>query len=135
MSFLDKLRKKTDTEEKAEVKPKAISPKKEAKKTSAVEGKTAVKNQKLCAVLKRPIITEKATLTGTYVFEVQAEANKTEISKAVKQMYGVLPKSVNIIKVKGKKVRSGQRAGQRKDWKKAVVSLNKGETIKVYEGA
>ncbi|OGY87791.1 MAG: 50S ribosomal protein L23 [Candidatus Kerfeldbacteria bacterium RIFOXYA2_FULL_38_24] len=81
------------------------------------------------------MITEKATLTGTYVFEVQAEANKTEISKAVKQMYGVLPKSVNIIKVKGKKVRSGQRAGQRKDWKKAVVSLNKGETIKVYEGA
>jgi large subunit ribosomal protein L23 len=49
-------------------------------------------------------------------------------------VYKVKPLSVNIVKVKGKKVSRGRISGRRKDFKKAVVTLKKGETISVYEG-
>ena len=65
---------------------------------------------------------------------MKLNANKIEIAKAVNDVYGVKPVSVNIIKTKGKKTRSGRVTGKRKDWKKAVVTLKKGESIKIYEG-
>ncbi|MCG2691137.1 50S ribosomal protein L23 [Candidatus Parcubacteria bacterium] len=69
-----------------------------------------------------------------YIFEVAKKANKIEIAKAVIEVYGIKPVSVNIIKMQGKKTRYGKIAGKRKDWKKAVVTLPEGESIKVYEG-
>lgn len=88
-------------------------------------------------VIVRPLITEKAANLGSenkYVFAVNINANKIEIAKAVNEVYGIKPVRVNIISVKGKKVRYGRIIGQRKNWKKAVVTLPKGKTIKVYEG-
>jgi len=88
-------------------------------------------------ILKKPLVTEKATVLGSlnkYVFEVSNEANKIEIAKAIFQVYGVKPVNINIIKVGGKKVRYGRTLGKRKDWKKAIITLPEGESIKVYEG-
>lgn len=88
-------------------------------------------------VLVKPLITEKATNLGAenkYVFEVSTQANKIEIAKAVNEVYGIKPVSVNIVKVKGKKTRNGRTLGSRKDWKKAIIKLPEGKTIKVYEG-
>ncbi|MDP3042824.1 MAG: 50S ribosomal protein L23 [bacterium] len=88
-------------------------------------------------VLVKPLVTEKGSVMNAenkYIFEVAKKANKIEIAKAVIEVYGIKPVSVNIIKMQGKKTRYGKIAGKRKDWKKAVVTLPEGESIKVYEG-
>lgn len=85
-------------------------------------------------VLVRPVVTEKATVTGTYLFEVRPNANKQEVAKAITQLYGVTPASVRVMNVRGKVVRWQQSYGKRKNWKKAVVRLKKGETMSVYQG-
>src|SRR5690242_8223889 len=84
--------------------------------------------------LLRPVITEKNTLNGTYAFQVAQSANKNEVVKAVESLYGVTPVSVRIINVIGKTVRSKTGEGKRKDWKKAIVRLEAGKSINVYEG-
>jgi len=88
-------------------------------------------------VLIKPMVTEKATnlsAENQYVFMVSNGANKIDVAKAIHEVYGIKPASVNMIKVKGKKVRRGKVTGKRKDFKKALVSLKKGESISVYEG-
>ncbi len=88
-------------------------------------------------ILLRPVISEKATIANSlqqYVFEVDVHANKVEIKKAVQELYKVSPISINIINQAGKKVRTGRSFGTRKRVKKAIVTLKKGETIKLYEG-
>lgn len=101
------------------------------KKSASLNYKYAYK------VLIKPLVTEKASVLGVqnkYVFEVAKNTNKIEVAKAINYVYGVTPKSINIIRVGGKQVRTGRTVGKRKDWKKAVVTLQKGESIKVYEG-
>jgi len=88
-------------------------------------------------IIIKPLITEKAANLGSenkYVFAVNLKSNKIEIAKAINEVYGVMPVQVNVISVKGKKVTYGRIIGQRKNWKKAIVTLPKGKTIKVYEG-
>ncbi len=85
-------------------------------------------------LLLRPLLTEKTTLTGTYAFAVHQSANKSEIAKAFTAAYGVKPLHVRIMNMAGKRVRWAQRAGKRRDWKKAIIRLPKGSTINVYEG-
>lgn len=88
-------------------------------------------------VLVKPLITEKATdlsASNKYVFVITQAANKIEVAKAVQVVYGVKPVSINIISMKGKVVTRGRTRGRRKDWKKAIVTLKKGESIKIYEG-
>lgn len=88
-------------------------------------------------ILVKPMITEKATNLNSenqYVFMVDINANKIEVSKAIEEVYGVRPISVNIIKMKGKRVNRGRISGRRKDFKKAIITLKKGESIAVYEG-
>jgi len=85
----------------------------------------------------KPLVTEKASLLNAlnqYVFAVAKEANKIEVAKAIESIYGVKPVAVNISRVSGKVVRFGRIKGKRKDWKKAVVTLPAGKSIKVYEG-
>ncbi|MDO8592595.1 MAG: 50S ribosomal protein L23 [bacterium] len=104
-------------------------------KAAAVVKKAAYGNA--YKILAKPLVTEKVSNLGVlnkYVFAVSAYANKIEVAKAVKEVYGVKPVSVNIIKMQGKIARYGRISGRRKDWKKAIVTLPKGETIKVYEG-
>ena len=87
-------------------------------------------------VLEEPITTEKTTLlgeSGKYVFSVAPRASSTEVAKAIEEVYGVNVRLVNIINVKGKKVNFGRTSGKQKDWKKAIVTLEKGEKINIYE--
>ncbi len=116
---------------------------KTAKKTTAKESSDTkgVKRDLLKSnaykVLVKPLITEKAGDMGTlnkYVFEVSLSSNKVEIAKAVEGVYGIKVTSVNVINMKGKKIQRGKWTGKRKDWRKAIVTLAKGENIQVYEG-
>lgn len=109
----------------------------ETPKTAAKTKGGAVKYAASSRFLVKPLITEKAahlSEANKYVFVVDRKANKIEVAKAVQSIYGVSPIDVNIINLKGKKVNRGRIRGQRKDWKKAIVTLKKGETIKIYEG-
>lgn len=85
----------------------------------------------------KPLVTEKASVLNAlnqYVFAVAKDANKIEVAKAIESIYGVKPVSVNMLRVSGKNVRFGRIQGKRKDWKKAVITLPAGKSIKVYEG-
>ncbi|OPY75675.1 MAG: 50S ribosomal protein L23 [Syntrophorhabdus sp. PtaU1.Bin050] len=90
-------------------------------------------------IVLRPIITEKSSLlkdTGNqYIFEVQRDANKIEIKKAVEKLFKVKVVSVHISNMEGKKKRVGRFSGKRADWKKAVVKLGPKDTITIFEGA
>jgi large subunit ribosomal protein L23 len=87
-------------------------------------------------ILKRPIITERATaLTERHnqvVFEVARSANKHQIRDAVESVYGVKVKGVHTMIVPGKLKRRGTDVGKRPKWKKAVVTLSEGDVIDFF---
>jgi large subunit ribosomal protein L23 len=122
------LKKKKEEEKKEEKK-------KEEEISSSTEGISSVlpKSTKIASrILLRPIITEKATALESlnkYVFEVSRNANKVEIKKAIKELYNVEPIKVSIINIKPKPVRYGKAVGTTKGFKKAIITLKKGEKI------
>ncbi len=97
-------------------------------------------------VILRPLFTEKMTRLGEserkYGFEVRPDANKIEISRAVKEKFGVEVRKVATMNMRGKSksmtTRSGGRVirtfGTRKHWKKAIVTLEEGYDIDLYQG-
>jgi large subunit ribosomal protein L23 len=88
-------------------------------------------------VIVSPVITEKATNLSEHnkvVFRVNPDATKPQIKEAVERLFDVKVKSVNTLVTKGKvKVFRGRR-GQRSDVKKAVVTLEEGQSIDVTTG-
>ena len=90
-------------------------------------------------IIKRPVITEQSmegVADKKYVFEVDINANKTEIKEAVETAFGVKVAKVNTVRMQGKVKRMGaQPAGKRADYKKAVVTLTAdSKTIEFFEG-
>ena len=88
-------------------------------------------------VIRKPVITEKATLASEangVVFEVAIDANKPMIKQAVEELFGVKVKAVNTTITKGKVKRFRGQLGKRKDVKKAYVTLEEGNTIDVSTG-
>jgi large subunit ribosomal protein L23 len=88
-------------------------------------------------VIRKPIITEKATMASeanAVVFEVAIESNKPQIKQAVEALFGVKVKAVNTSITKGKVKRFRGSLGTRKDVKKAYVTLEEGNTIDISTG-
>ncbi len=88
-------------------------------------------------VVRRPIITEKATMASeanAVVFEVAMDASKPEIKSAVEPLFNVKVKAVNTTITKGKVKRFRGRPGRRNDVKKAYVTLEDGNAIDVTTG-
>ena len=103
----------------------------------AKQAKAAVENRHY-DVIVAPHITEKATLLSDHnavVFKVAKDASKPEIKAAVEAIFGVTVKGVNTIVQKGKTKRWKGAPYQRSDMKKAVVTLEAGQSIDVTEGA
>jgi large subunit ribosomal protein L23 len=90
-------------------------------------------------IILKPIVTEKSTMLrenyNKYTFIVHKDANKIEISNAIKKMFDVTPLGINVINVSGKKKRLRYRYGYTASYKKAIVALKKGDKIAVFEGA
>lgn len=137
MGILDKLgiRKKTKTKladqpvtaeaEQAE-KPKS----QEQKKSAAHPGKG--NTGRAYQILVRPILSEKGTHLagkGKYVFAVHPAANKSEIKKSIQLVYNVRVQGVHIVKMPSKLRRYGRSVGRTASWKKAIVTVAKGEKI------
>ena len=96
-------------------------------------------------VIIRPIVSEKSTLAREgevkkYTFVVDPKANKFEIMAAVKEIWGVDATKCNVMNFKGKpkysrgKGKGGYIKGTTASWKKAIVTLAKGQSISAFEG-
>lgn len=88
-------------------------------------------------ILRSPRVSEKAanmSAHNVYVLNVPVEANKLEIAKAVKDLYGVKVEAVRTARGIGKKLKRGRMTGQRNRWKKAYVAIKQGQKIDLYEG-
>jgi len=83
-------------------------------------------------LIKKPLITEKSTdlsKTGKYVFIVKPNATKPEVKKAIKEIYKVDPVLVNIVNKPSKQKKMGRLRGRQSGYKKAIVTLKKGQKI------
>jgi len=91
-------------------------------------------------VLIKPLVTEKITAQtekfGRYGFEVNRDANKIQIKKAVEQFYNVTVSAVNTVsygsRKKSRYTKAGVITGRTNAYKKAFVTLGKGENIDFY---
>ncbi len=87
-------------------------------------------------IIIKPIISEKSydnVENGKYTFEVHPDAKKTEIRKAVENIFNVVVEKVNTMSVKGKIKKQGRTSGRTKNWKKAIVTLREGDRIEFFE--
>lgn len=128
-------KKKEDAKEAKKAPAKKAAP----KKASAAKGKKtdAKVAPWMYDVVRKPLITEKATMGsehGQVTFEVAKSASKPEIKKAVEALFKVKVTKVNTLIMKGKTKRFRGFMGQRNDFKKAVVTLQDGQTIDVGSG-
>jgi large subunit ribosomal protein L23 len=92
------------------------------------------------SIIKKPVMTEKYTqlhASGKYAFVVELTANKVEIAREIKRMYGVEVTDVNTIRQMGKKrsrsTRKRVSTGYTSTFKKAIVTVAAGEVIDFYE--
>lgn len=89
-------------------------------------------------IIKRPLITEKATAlksaSNTVLFAVDSRANKKQVRDAVEKLFKVKVSDVRTMNVAGKVKRRGRTFGLRPGWKKAVVTLKAGDKIEFFEG-
>ena len=90
-------------------------------------------------IIRRPVITEQSmenVADKKYVFEVDINANKTEIKAAVEAVFGVKVAKINTVRMQGKVKRTGAYpAGRRSAYKKAIVTLTAdSKTIELFEG-
>ena len=88
-------------------------------------------------IIRKPIVTEKATKLSEFnkvVFEVASKSNKNEIKQAVEKLFSVKVESVNIINIKGKIKRFKGVLGKRNGIKKAIITLEEGNTIDISAG-
>lgn len=90
-------------------------------------------------VLLRPLLTEKMTAlresANKVAFLVHPDANRIEIRRAIETALNVKVERVNVMNVRGKVKRLGRNVGQRPGWKKAVVTLQPGQKLEMYESA
>ena len=88
-------------------------------------------------ILIEPVLSEKATILreeNKYVFKVSPFSGKIQIKEAVRKLFNVKVVDCTVMNVGGKNKRVRYRAGKTSNWKKAIVKLAPGETIKVFEG-
>jgi len=89
-------------------------------------------------IIKRSLITEKSTISrdenNKFIFEVDRKANKIEIGKAIEKVFKVKVIDVHVMNVSGKKKRVGKILGEKRAWKKAIITLAPDNRIELFEG-
>lgn len=93
-------------------------------------------------IIIKPVITENSMMemndyeaVRKYTFKVDRKANKTEIKKAIEEIFGVTVLNINTMTVKGKPKRQGRFVGKTATWKKAVITVSANDKeIEFFEG-
>jgi large subunit ribosomal protein L23 len=139
MAILDTFRKKKKEDKPVKEAEIKIEREKESKVGEKIERpkagkKTAKKefSQLAAVILKSPHVTEKAIgleRENKYVFKVNKNANKSEVKKAIQELYGVGVINVNMINTPEKKRRLGRFEGFKSGYKKAIVQVREGDKI------
>jgi len=117
---------------------KVVTKKAEAKETKKEAPKEATLSSARATgeayrIIMHPLVTEKFSGQGTtYAFAVTPKSNKLEIKKAIENAYGTKVEAVRVMNVAGKAMRSRFGYGRRADWRKAIVTLKKGESIDLF---
>jgi large subunit ribosomal protein L23 len=130
----------TEAEKKEKKAPakKAAAPKKEkAAKEGVKKSGKLVANYNFYDVIERPVVTEKSTALSEHnkvVFKVKRDAEKSEIKQAVEALFGVKVVKVNTINNQGKQKRFRGQLGKRQDSRKAIVTLEAGQSIDLAAG-
>ena len=91
-----------------------------------------MKKEDLYDILRAPVITEKSSVLsqfGKYVFKVNVNVAKLTAKRAIENIFNVKVLKVNSIKIKGKVKMFRRIKGERSDYKKIIVTLEKGKTI------
>jgi large subunit ribosomal protein L23 len=89
-------------------------------------------------IIIRPIVSEKSyalIAQNKYTFRVHPDAHKTQIRDAVQEIFEVQVADVKTMTVRSKPKRRGYTAGRTRAWKKAIVRLQPGDRIELFEGA
>jgi len=96
-----------------------------------------INNKNIYTILEGKYSTEKtvnlADKNNSITFLVSTYSNKYDIKHAVENLFKVSVLSINIMNMKGKKIRYKSFIGKKKNWKKAIVKLKKGYNIKTSE--
>ena len=95
----------------------------------------------LYEILRRPLITEKSNYQSSklnqYAFEIAQNATRTQVKDAIETIFDVKVESVNIINTpakRGRRARSRRLMVRRAGYKKAIVTLQAGQTLQIFEG-
>jgi large subunit ribosomal protein L23 len=100
-----------------------------------------MKDRDIRAIIKKPVVTEKSTMlkeaSNRFVFQVDINANKRQIKRAVEELFNVKVVDVRTAVYRGKSAvvmnRRGRFEGYRPSWKKAFVTLAEGDTIDLFD--
>jgi large subunit ribosomal protein L23 len=88
-------------------------------------------------VIIRPVVSEKSyvlSAANRFTFRVHPDAHKTQIRQAVEALFDVHVVEVRTLSVKSKPKRRGVSSGRTRTWKKAIVQVQAGETIPIFQG-
>jgi large subunit ribosomal protein L23 len=88
-------------------------------------------------VILEPVVSEKSYALmsdGKYTFRVDDRAHKTQIARAVEEIFDVRVAGVRTAKVRSKPKRRGLHSGRTRAWKKAVVQIAPGQSIPIFQG-
>jgi large subunit ribosomal protein L23 len=89
-------------------------------------------------VIIEPVVSEKSyalMADGKYTFRIDHRAHKTQVKRAVEEIFGVEVVEVRTLTVRSKPKRRGLHRGYTRSWKKAIVKLAPGDRIELFEGA
>ena len=120
---------------KAKKEPKKEGAEPTTEKTAVTSSASLMSTRVPVGLLKFPHISEKASLlaekNNQYTFNVMSSANKTEVRKSIEGKYKVNVTKVNIVNIHPKKRRLGATQGFKKGFKKAIITLKKGQKIEI----
>jgi large subunit ribosomal protein L23 len=90
------------------------------------------------AVVISPLVTEKGTIAGEkgnqVVFRIRPNASKDQVRAVIEDLFKVTVVKVRTANFLGKERRRGRTVGRRPNWKKAYITLKKGDRIEIFEG-
>ena len=88
-------------------------------------------------IIIRPVVSEKSYVLASadrYTFRVHPDAHKTQIRQAIEQLFDVNVVEVRTASVKSKPKRRGLTSGRTRTWKKAIVQVQPGQSIPIFQG-
>lgn len=132
MSLFDKKEEEKESKGKQDTPSVKVGKKSKGEKMAITE-----KAELACKVLLEPVITEKShdvMALNKYVFKISKGSKKKQVKSAIESLYKVKVDKINVISIPSKRRVYGRSIGRKPGYKKAIVTLEKGSKIELFEG-